>query len=123
EPDRILDDGAPVALGLRHPDGRYEERTLVPRLMDPVDPWRASWARHDVMVLSLEQFDEGLGAWVGAMLAAAPAGTKVILDLRGNSGGRIVEAQNVLSCFLPEGRDWASRTDRSGGSATLTVAP
>lgn len=123
EPDRILDEGVPVVLGLRHRDGRHEQRTLIPRLMDPVDPWRAGWARHDVMVLTLEQFDEGLGAWVGAMLAAAPPATKVVLDLRGNSGGRIFEAQNVLSCFLPEGRDWAVRTGRSGGSATLTVAP
>lgn len=123
EPDRVLEDGVPVVLGLRHPDGRYEERTLVPRLMDPVEPWRAGWARHDVLVLTLEQFDEGLGAWVGAMLAAAPEGTRVVLDLRGNGGGRIVEAQNVLSCFLPAGRQWAVRTSRANSSAPMAVEP
>lgn len=122
EPDRVLDDGVSVAVALRHPDGRTEVRPLTPRMMDPAPPRRAEWARHDVLVLAIESFDEGLGAWVGAMIAGAPDGARLVLDLRGNSGGRLLEAQNVLSCFLPDGLDWAERTNRNGRERTLTIS-
>lgn len=123
EPDRVLADGVTVQVFLRHPDGRTETRPLTPRMMDPVPPRRAAWARHDVLVLAIESFDEGLGAWVGAMIAGAPEGTRIVLDLRGNSGGRLLEAQNVLSCFLPAGLDWAERASRNGREQTLTIEP
>src|SRR5690606_16332132 len=50
------------------------------------------------------------------------AGTDVVLDLRGNPGGRLLEADAVLSCFLPRDRVWATRTTRAGRAIPLRTA-
>jgi carboxyl-terminal processing protease len=48
--------------------------------------------------------------------------TDVVIDLRGNPGGRLAEADAVLSCFLPLDRPWAARTGRSGRRMELRTA-
>src|SRR5690606_20025065 len=70
----------------------------------------------------VDAFDPGLGDWMGEQLAALPPGTDVILDLRGNSGGRLLEADAVLSCFLPRDLPWATRTSRSGRAVVMRTA-
>lgn len=56
---------------------------------------------------------------MGEQLAAIPSDDAVILDLRGNPGGHLAEADALLSCFLPRGRAWATRTARSGRHAVM----
>ena len=106
-PDLILTDGVPVVLTLRDETGGVRDLTLTPRLMDPVPLFTTSWLDHDTAVLRIEAFEPGLGDWLGATLAQLPPETDLVLDLRGNPGGRLAEAEAVLSCFLPRGQAWA----------------
>jgi len=75
-----------------------------------------------VAILRFDAFDPGLGDWMGRQLAALPPETDVVLDLRGNPGGRLLEADAVLSCFLPRDLAWATRTTRSGRAIVLKTA-
>jgi carboxyl-terminal processing protease len=113
-PEQDVVEGRPVTLSLVDDDGDVRPLTLLPRLMEPRPAFVADRSRPGVLVLTVEGFEAGLGRWMGEQLSDLPAETDVVIDLRGNSGGRLMEADAVLSCFLPPDRAWASRTGRSG---------
>ncbi|MBD3835675.1 S41 family peptidase [Brevundimonas sp.] len=112
-------DGRPVQLALTDETGARRDVTVTPRLMDGPQPFVADRSRPGVLVLTVEQFDEGLGRWVGSQLDGLAPDVDVILDLRANPGGRLWEAESVLTCFLPRGQAWATRTTRSGRAIVL----
>lgn len=121
-PDVEVFDGRPVQLVLTDETGARRETTLTPRLMDGPQPFVADYSRPGVLVLRIEQFDPGLGRWIGHELDGLPAGVNVVLDLRANPGGRLWEAESVLTCFLPRGQVWATRTGRRGRTVALKAA-
>jgi carboxyl-terminal processing protease len=118
-PEQEVVEGRPVTLSLVDDDGDVRPLTLFPRLMEPRPAFVADRSRPGVLVLTVEGFEAGLGRWMGDQLAGLPPETDVVIDLRGNSGGRLMEADAVLSCFLPHDRTWASRTGRSGRAIEL----
>lgn len=91
-------------------------------MMDPAPAFVADRSRPGVLVLTVDGFEAGLGRWMGEQLAGLSPETDVIIDLRGNSGGRLAEADAVLSCFLPRDRLWAARTGRSGRPQEMRTA-
>ncbi|WP_245159432.1 S41 family peptidase [Brevundimonas intermedia] len=121
-PDVETHEGQPVRLVLTDEKGQRHETALTPRVMDAVEPFTADKSRPGVLVLRVEQFDKGLGAWMGSELEGLPADIDVVLDLRGNPGGRLMEAEAVLTCFLPANQAWATRRGRSGRAVVLRAA-
>ncbi|WP_234989380.1 S41 family peptidase [Brevundimonas sp. SH203] len=121
-PDVETFDGRPVHLVLTDETGQRREATVTPRVMEAVQPFVADTSRPGVLVLRVEQFDKGLGPWMGSALEGLPPDVDVILDLRGNPGGRLWEAESVLTCFLPRGQAWATRTGRTGRAVVLRAA-
>ncbi len=121
-PDVEIYDGVPVQLVLTDEEGQRREIALTPRVMEAIEPFTADKSRPGVLVLRVEQFDKGLGAWMGSELEGLPPDVDVVLDLRGNPGGRLMEAESVLTCFLPRDQVWATRTGRSGRPVVLRAA-
>ncbi|WP_295172816.1 S41 family peptidase [uncultured Brevundimonas sp.] len=121
-PDVETYDGVPVHLVLTDDAGQRREIALTPRVMEAIEPFTADKSRPGVLVLRVEQFDKGLGAWMGSELEGLPPDVDVVLDLRGNPGGRLMEAESVLTCFLPRDQVWATRTGRSGRPVVLRAA-
>ena len=121
-PDVETYDGVPVQLVLTDDAGQRREIALTPRVMEAIEPFTADKSRPGVLVLRVEQFDKGLGAWMGSELEGLPPDVDVVLDLRGNPGGRLMEAESVLTCFLPRDQVWATRTGRSGRPVALRAA-
>lgn len=121
-PDVETHDGVPLQLVLTDDAGQRREVALTPRVMDAMEPFTADKSRPGVLVLRVEQFDKGLGAWMGSELEGLPPDVDVVLDLRGNPGGRLMEAESVLTCFLPRDQVWATRTGRSGRPVVLRAA-
>lgn len=121
-PDVETYDGVPVQLVLTDDGGQRREIALTPRVMEAIEPFTADKSRPGVLVLRVEQFDKGLGAWMGSELEGLPPDVDVVLDLRGNPGGRLMEAESVLTCFLPRDQVWATRTGRSGRPVVLRAA-
>lgn len=121
-PDYEVFDGRPVRLTLKDEVGQTRLVNVTPRLMDGPAPFVADRSRPGVLVLTIEQFDQGLGDWVGRQLDGLPPDVDVILDLRANPGGRLSEAEAVLTCFLPRGQAWATRTSRSGRAVVMRAS-
>lgn len=121
-PDVETYDGVPVQLVLTDDAGQRREIALTPRVMEAIEPFTADKSQPGVLVLRVEQFDKGLGAWMGSELEGLPPDVDVVLDLRGNPGGRLMEAESVLTCFLPRDQVWATRTGRSGRPVVLRAA-
>ena len=121
-PDVETYEGRPVRLALIDEEGARHETTLVPQLMDGVEPFTADDSYPGVLVLTVEQFDQGLGRWLGQELDGLPPDVGVILDLRANPGGRLWEAESVLTCFLPRDQVWATRTGRTGRAVVLRAS-
>lgn len=121
-PEQDIAEGRPVTLSLIDGEGAARPLTLTPRLMEPTPAFVADRSRPGVLVLTVDGFELGLGLWMGEQLENLPAETDVVIDLRGNPGGRLAEADAVLSCFLPRDRLWAARTGRSGRRVELRTA-
>ena len=121
-PEQDVVAGQPVALSLIDAEGMPRPLTLTPRIMEPQPAFVADRSRAGVVVLRIDGFEAGLGRWMGDQLAGLEPETDVIIDLRGNPGGRLMEADAVLSCFLPHDSVWATRTPRSGRPITLRTA-
>ena len=120
-PEQDVVEGRTVSLIFFDEDERSHALDLTPAIMEPRPPFVADRTRRDVVVLRVEGFEAGLGRWMGAELADLPPGTGVVIDLRGNPGGRLLEAEAVLSCFLPRDQNWATRTLRSGRQIELNA--
>jgi len=121
-PEQDIAEGQPVTLSLVDTDGAARPLTLIPRMMEPAAAFVADRSRPGALVLTVDGFEAGLGRWMGDQLANLPPETDVIIDLRGNPGGRLSEADAVLSCFLPRDRLWAARTGRSGRRVDMRTA-
>ena len=129
----ITDDGAwtpdedvvadrAVRLSFLDPEGVRRDFELMPRIMAPVPTFVADRSRPGVLVLKVRAFEPGLGRWLGAELAGLPADVDVVLDLRGNPGGRLYEAEAALGCFLPRAVPWAWRSGRDQARKLMTTA-
>jgi carboxyl-terminal processing protease len=118
-PEQDVVEGRPVTLSLIDSEGTPRPLTLTPRIMEPQPAFVADRSRLGVVVLRIDGFEAGLGRWMGEQLAGLAPETDVVIDLRGNPGGRLMEADAVLSCFLPHDSVWAIRTPRSGRGITL----
>ena len=114
--------GEAVSLAFSDPEGVRHSLTITPKVMQPRPSFTADLSRPGVAILHVNAFDPGLGDWMGRQLATLPPETDVVLDLRGNPGGRLLEADAVLSCFLPRDLAWATRTPRSGRAIVLKTA-
>lgn len=121
-PEQDIAEGRAVTLSLIDGDGTARPLTLIPRVMEPSPAFVADHSRPGVLVLTVDGFEPGLGRWMGDQLRNLPAETDIVIDLRGNPGGRLAEADAVLSCFLPRNRLWAARTGRSGRRVELRTA-
>ncbi len=121
-PELDVVEGQAVVLAVVEPDGAQRTLTITPRVMEPRPAFVADRSRPGIVLLRVEAFDPGLGDWMGQQLSGLSPDTDVVLDLRGNPGGRLLEADAVLSCFLPRDRAWATRTARSGRTIVMKTA-
>lgn len=121
-PDQDVVEGHSLVLAMIDTDGAARPTVLNPRVMEPRPAFVADRSRPDVLVLRVEGFEQGLGRWMGEQLAGVTPDTDVVIDLRGNPGGRLMEADAVLSCFLPTNQAWATRTSRNGRRIELKTA-
>lgn len=121
-PEQDVHEGQPVSLVMLDDQDQRRSIVLNPRIMEARPAFVADRSRAGVVVLRVEGFEAGLGRWMGEQLSGLAPDDDVVLDLRGNPGGRLMEADAVLSCFLPADRAWATRTARSGQQIVLKTA-
>jgi C-terminal processing protease CtpA/Prc len=62
---------------------------------------RSQLLPEDILYLKFSEFDKGSGAWLKRQIADHPMSKKMIVDLRGNSGGYLHEVKQALALFFP----------------------
>lgn len=117
-------EGTPVTLGIRR-GGATELLTIrivratvsIPVVTAGVVPGTA------IRVVHLEQFSDGVAdALRGELEAALASGaTGLVLDLRGNEGGYVVEATRVASEFLRDGVVYIERDSKRRESPVTVI--
>ncbi len=120
-PETEVFDGQPVQLDLLDEAGDPRRAQVTPRVMPPPAIFSADRSRPGVLVLDVDGFEPGLGRWAGEQLKGLDPAVRVVLDLRGNPGGHLAEAEALLACFLPLGRTWAVQTSRQGRAFRLRI--
>jgi len=121
--DFDVEEGRPIQLDLMDETGGPRRVSVTPRVMDPIPAFSVDASRPGVVVLRVEGFESGLGRWLGQRLAEVSPQTDVVIDLRGNPGGLLLEADAALSCFLPAQQEWATRVSRNGRPIPLSIMP
>ncbi|HYF23847.1 MAG TPA: S41 family peptidase [Caulobacteraceae bacterium] len=128
---RDLTAGVPIRVGFRDAAGAARELEITPRVLQPLPEREVKRDLSGAAVIRFDSFDRGASAWLFEQVAALPPGTPVVVDLRRNRGGLIVEVQAALSCFLAPGRtvlESRTRRGREGehrvrGGCAVTDAP
>lgn len=105
-PGQQLAEGVPVTVEFVDATGTVRTVSITPQMMAAPVRRQARWVEAGVLLLSFDEFNRGTTTWIEQELGRAPPGTRLIIDLRGNRGGLIMEAYPFLSCFLPWNRFW-----------------
>ncbi|MEV0223969.1 S41 family peptidase [Streptomyces sp. NPDC050704] len=93
--------GTAVALGLERGTRAWSE--TLHRAQLSTDSVTVRELPDGITVIKVASFTKGSGDLVRSAVAQAPAGTGIVLDLRGNSGGLVTEAVTAASAFLDGG--------------------
>ncbi|MCX5378089.1 S41 family peptidase [Streptomyces sp. NBC_00091] len=111
--------GTPVVLGLSRDGADLTETVRREQLRtEPVTVRRLAGG---ITVIKVASFTRGSGERVRAAVREAPPGGGVMLDLRGNPGGLVVEAVTAASAFLDGGL--VATYDVRGSEHALYAAP
>ena len=114
-------EGSVADLVVRRPGDASEWPLQVRRQQVVVPELTSRWLDATTAYLRLRSFPEGPTAdqFERALLDFDQGGAcGLVVDLRGNGGGRIEVGARLLSLFLPTGAPILERIDRSGGDRT-----
>ncbi|MEU7023269.1 S41 family peptidase [Streptomyces sp. NPDC046203] len=93
--------GTTVTLGVERGRAAWSQPLRRARLVtDPVTVRRLD---DGAVLVRVTAFTKGTGERIRTAVRTAPAGTGILLDLRGNSGGLLAEARTAASAFLDGG--------------------
>ncbi|MEU8544683.1 S41 family peptidase [Streptomyces sp. NPDC048717] len=93
--------GTTVTLGVERGRAAWSQSLRRARLVtDPVTIRRLD---DGAVLVRVTAFTKGTGERIRTAVRTAPAGTGILLDLRGNSGGLLAEARTAASAFLDGG--------------------
>ncbi|MEU9251493.1 S41 family peptidase [Streptomyces sp. NPDC048270] len=93
--------GTPVVMNLSRDGADLTETVRREQLR--TEPVTVRQLRDGITVIKVASFTRGSGERVKAAVRAAPPGTGLMLDLRGNPGGLVAEAVAAASAFLDGG--------------------
>lgn len=117
------EEGTDVTIVLQHADEDEPYEVTITRARIEVDPVQYAMLPNNVLWLRLDQFSRGSSNRVieGLEWGQEQGMTGVILDLRGNPGGFVLEANAVASQFLPAGTPLYQEMDISREPKTNTT--
>lgn len=126
--DAVLDtirgeEGTTVTLEFIHAGETEPYEVTITRATITVDPVQVAMLPGDVLWLRLEQFSDGASDRIIAGLewGKEQGATSVVLDLRGNPGGYIVEALAIAGQFLPAGTPLFQEMDNTGAKRIVST--
>lgn len=115
------EEGTDVTIKLIHEGETEPYEVTITRAQIEIDPVSYSMLPNGVLWLRLDQFSRGSSKRVaqGLEWGESQGMTGVILDLRGNPGGFVIEAMGVASQFLPDGTPLYQEMDNTGAKRVV----
>lgn len=96
------EEGTTVTLNVRRADGRAEDLEIVRKRFSTARPEELTMIDGDTVMLSVHSFDMTYSAdRVESLMEKAADKKNLILDLRDNGGGAVLNLQHLLGLFLP----------------------
>lgn len=97
-------EGKEVSLKVRRADGSVKDFLVKQAQLFPLPADSLLWPASDTAVLKVHTFDLGYDApRIEAFMRQAASAKYLVLDLRGNPGGKITNLAHLLGMFLKEG--------------------
>lgn len=117
------EEGTDVTLKLVHQGESEPYEVTITRARIQLDPVQYAMLPNDVLWLRLEQFSSGASTRLveGLQWGLDQGMTGVILDLRGNPGGFVIEAMGVVGQFVPAGTPVFQEADMTGVTRTVST--
>lgn len=95
--------GTQVVITVEKSDGKKKDYTITRRKFKTIRPETLTWADKDTAVLRVWTFDRGYDARnVTKLVGEAQKANKLVLDLRGNGGGAVMNMVHLLNMLLPD---------------------
>ncbi|HXH59988.1 MAG TPA: S41 family peptidase [Fimbriimonadaceae bacterium] len=105
--------GEPVKITIDR-NGVIIQRDLVRKEFSTVIPEELSWPEKDVALLTIPSFDQSYDEQhVQDLMAEAESAKHLIIDLRGNGGGRVSNLRHLSSFFLTREQPLGTFVDKS----------
>lgn len=98
------DAGSTVVLKVQKSDGKTKDYKLVRRAFSTAQPETLNWVNADTAVLRIPTFDLGYNRKkVEELMTEAGKAKSLIVDLRSNGGGAVVNLTHLMGMLLPPG--------------------
>lgn len=108
------EEGTPVKLKVKKADGSTKEYTVVRRAFSTHRPEELTWVDKDTAAIRIWTFDLGYSRdRVEKHLTEAAKAKRLIVDLRGNPGGAVVNLMHFMNQILPKDTVIGTFIDRS----------
>jgi carboxyl-terminal processing protease len=107
-------EGTDVTLTIRHADGKTQAYTLTRKAFSTARPEELTWLDKDTAKLSVYTFDYSYDREnVENLLNKAHKARNLILDLRDNGGGAVLNLQHLLGMLIPDRKPFGTFVSRS----------
>jgi carboxyl-terminal processing protease len=112
--DLAGEEGAKVRIKVEREDGSKEEFTIVRRKFSTARPEELEWHNPDTAVVRIPSFDLGYSQQrVEKLMTEAAKAKNLIVDLRSNGGGAVINMMHFMSLLMPAGTDVGVFVSRS----------
>ncbi len=96
-------EGTEVKLKVKKADGKIKEYTITRRKFSTIRPEELTWADKDSAVLKIYTFDLAYDSdRVESLVKQAAGAKRLIVDLRGNGGGAVLNLMHFLGTVMPD---------------------
>lgn len=96
-------EGTDVKLSVKHADGKVEDYVLTRRPFSTVRPEELNWIDKDTAKLTVYTFDFTYDSEnVEKLMLEAAKAKNLIIDLRDNGGGAVVNLEHLLGMLIPD---------------------
>ena len=117
------EEGTDVTLQFIHAGETEPYEVTITRATITIDPVQYAILPGNVLWLRLEQFSQGASDRIieGLQWGEEQGATSVVLDLRGNPGGYVVEALAIVGQFVPAGTPVFQEMDNTGAKNVIST--
>lgn len=102
-------EGTQVVIKVQKSDGKTKDYTITRRKFSTIRPETLTWVGKDTAVLKIFTFDRGYnGQNIEKLIKEAAPAKNLVVDLRGNGGGAVMNMVHFLNMVLPEGTEFGT---------------